>query len=149
MTRQMPSLTIAELKAEQAEYAAICRRRDGRLGAVLLGGFVAWIIAIVGSLVGPGLRPLWLGVIALGGIAVAGDAVYVLGSSWRFHRAHAPRCPACDRSLTRLRYIARALDDLARFEGHPEWPAELREKVREVAVLRCPRCRAVVAAPAV
>jgi hypothetical protein len=145
----VPPLTIPELQAKQARYSAACRHRDRRLGGVLLAAVIAWVIAVPGVLFLPALRPLWLGIGALAGLGFAGDAVYVLATSSRFHRLHAPRCPACDRSLTRLQYAGRMLDDLARLEGHSDWPAELRERVREAAALRCPYCNAVVAAPAV
>ena len=126
------------------QYAAACRRRDLRLGAVLVTGFVFFAIAlslkISGFLRGPEFD-------VLPGVGLAVIAVafaYVIATTRRFHRTHAPRCPSCDRSLPKLRPMLPILSLLREFDEDLDAPQQMREQLREVSVLHCSYCHVVM-----
>jgi hypothetical protein len=136
-----------------AQYAATCRRRDLRLAAVFVGGLIFIAIGVSLRLSGFAPRGQVLGVDVLGLCVIAGVFAYVIATTRRFHRTHAPRCPSCNQSLPKLRPLLPVLNMLREFEedlGATQNAREqLRDGLRESSFLRCSHCHALIAGFAV
>jgi len=142
-------ITIAQLQTKVAQYAVACRRRDITLGAVFVAGFGFIAFGILLSIYGSARRP-GLGALETVGLAIIATVfAFVIATTRRFHRTHAPRCPSCDRSLPKLRWMLPILNLLREFEEDLAAPPHMREQLREADVLRCSYCHVIIAAPAV
>jgi hypothetical protein len=153
----LPALTISELQHQIAEYAKARRERDLPLGALLALSILMVVAALVGLSTISGVpRGAWFAAVNVGMALLACTGLYVIATTRRFHQTHAPRCPHCDEALPHLIHLTLILEWLRDLEQRVkerrdlfELTASTSEKLSDAARLRCPRCKGIIAAPAV
>ena len=153
----MPALTISELQQQIAEYAKARRQRDLPLGALLVLSLLMVVAALVGLSTISGVpRRAWFAAVNVGMALLACTGLYVIATTRRFHQKHAPRCPHCDEALPHLIHRTLTLEWLRDLEQRVkerkdlfELSASASEKLSDATRLRCPRCKGIIAAPAV
>ena len=152
----MPALAISELQQQLAQYAKARRQRDLPLGALLVLSLLIVAAGVGLSTVSGVPRPASFATSIIGVAVLACTGLYVIATTRRFHQKHAPRCPHCDEALPHLIHLTLTLEWLRDLEQRVkerkelfELSASASEKLSDAARLRCPRCKGIIAAPAV
>ena len=152
----MPALAISELQQQLAQYAKARRQRDLPLGALLVLRLLIVAAGVGLSTVSGVPRPASFATSIIGVAVLACTGLYVIATTRRFHQKHAPRCPHCDEALPHLIHLTLTLEWLRDLEQRVkerkelfELSASASEKLSDAARLRCPRCKGIIAAPAV
>jgi len=152
----LPALAISELQQQLAQYAKARRQRDLPLGALLVLRLLIVAAGVGLSTVSGVPRPASFATSIIGVAVLACTGLYVIATTRRFHQKHAPRCPHCDEALPHLIHLTLTLEWLRDLEQRVkerkelfELSASASEKLSDAARLRCPRCKGIIAAPAV
>jgi len=152
----LPALAISELQQQLAQYAKARRQRDLPLGALLVLSLLIVAAGVGLSTVSGVPRPASFATSIIGVAVLACAGLYVIATTRRFHQKHAPRCPHCDEALPHLIHLTLTLEWLRDLEQRVkerkelfELSASASEKLSDAARLRCPRCKGIIAAPAV
>lgn len=152
----MPALAISELQQQLAQYAKARRQRDLPLGALLVLSLLIVAAGVGLSTVSGVPRPASFATSIIGVAVLACTGLYVIATTRRFHQKHAPRCPHCEEALPHLIHLTLTLEWLRDLEQRVkerkelfELSASASEKLSDAARLRCPRCKGIIAAPAV
>jgi len=152
----LPALAISELQQQLAQYAKARRQRDLPLGALLVLSLLIVAAGVGLSTVSGVPRPASFATSIIGVAVLACTGLYVIATTRRFHQKHAPRCPHCDEALPHLIHLTLTLEWLRDLEQRVkerkelfELSASASEKLSDAARLRCPRCKGIIAAPAV
>jgi hypothetical protein len=127
----MTPWTYDEFDARVDEYRDALSRRDRSL-IVRLALTIGSMFLALAVLPRPAKAHADRWLVTLG-VGLAAFAVSVLATSRGYSRRHAVRCPACDAALTAV----------------ADWLADAREFGMELpSHVGCPRCHAVIIAPA-
>jgi len=152
----LPALAISELQQQLAQYAKARRQRDLPLGALLVLSLLIVAAGVGLSTVSGVPRPASFATSIIGVAVLACTGLYVIATTRRFHQKHAPRCPHCEEALPHLIHLTLTLEWLRDLEQRVkerkelfELSASASEKLSDAARLRCPRCKGIIAAPAV
>jgi hypothetical protein len=152
----LPALAISELQQQVAQYAKARRQRDLPLGALLVLSLLIVAAGVGLSTVSGVPRPASFAASIIGVAVLACTGLYVIATTRRFHQKHAPRCPHCDEALPHLIHLTLTLEWLRDLEQRVkerkdlfELSASASEKLSDATRLRCPRCKGIIAAPAV